>query len=230
MWSKQGSSSSTHCHCVRQRVHMELCATRWQPSINTGLVHHPTTCSNPPLLCLSRDLSTDNLRFLSSRQALADLAHFRTVMAESPGLTNRKWVAFGGSYPGSLAAWFRLKYPHLVHTSVATSAPVYATVNFPGTRGHWAWRYNLMLCRKVLALFIKLAMNWQRIPYVKVSALLGISQTACFSRLTEAEPTKEVKQSKITSGRLKSVSLESLACRSAKILIRSQRAYTCTKH
>ncbi|KAG7237200.1 hypothetical protein INR49_032698 [Caranx melampygus] len=77
------------------------------------------------------DLSTDNLHFLSSRQALADLAHFRTVIGERRGLANRKWVAFGGSYPGSLAAWFRLKYPHLVHTSVATSAPVHAAVNFP---------------------------------------------------------------------------------------------------
>ncbi|XP_053278599.1 thymus-specific serine protease [Pleuronectes platessa] len=77
------------------------------------------------------DLSTDNLRFLSSRQALADLAHFHTKIAEDRGLTNRKLVAFGGSYPGSLAAWFRLKYPHLVHASVATSAPVHATVNFP---------------------------------------------------------------------------------------------------
>ncbi|KAM4566757.1 thymus-specific serine protease [Odontesthes bonariensis] len=79
----------------------------------------------------TKDLSTDNLRFLSSRQALADLAHFRTEMGQTRGLTNRKWVAFGGSYPGSLAAWFRLKYPHLVHASVATSAPVYAAVNFP---------------------------------------------------------------------------------------------------
>ncbi|XP_034023706.1 thymus-specific serine protease [Thalassophryne amazonica] len=77
------------------------------------------------------DLSNDNLRLLSSRQALADLAHFRTMMAKTRGLSNRQWVAFGGSYPGSLAAWFRLKYPHLVHASVATSAPVYATVNFP---------------------------------------------------------------------------------------------------
>ncbi|KAI2656466.1 hypothetical protein H4Q32_013411 [Labeo rohita] len=68
----------------------------------------------------TEDLSTANLRFLSSRQALADLAHFRTVTAESRGLTNSKWVAFGGSYPGSLAAWFRLKYPQLVHASVAT--------------------------------------------------------------------------------------------------------------
>ncbi|XP_018604307.1 thymus-specific serine protease [Scleropages formosus] len=79
----------------------------------------------------TEDLSTASLRFLSSRQALADLAHFRTVIATAQGLTNSKWVAFGGSYPGSLAAWFRLKYPHLVHASVATSAPMYATVNFP---------------------------------------------------------------------------------------------------
>lgn len=86
------------------------------------------------LLFSFRDLSTDNLRFLSSRQALADLAHFRTMIAKARGLTDRKWVAFGGSYPGSLAAWFRLKYPHLVHASVATSAPVYATVNFPGKK------------------------------------------------------------------------------------------------
>lgn len=83
---------------------------------------------------LLSDLSTDNLRYLSSRQALADLAHFRRVMAEARGLTNAKWVAFGGSYPGSLAAWFRLKYPHLVHAAVATSAPVHATVNFPGMK------------------------------------------------------------------------------------------------
>ncbi|XP_056296942.1 thymus-specific serine protease [Pseudoliparis swirei] len=77
------------------------------------------------------DLSLGSLRFLSSRQALADLAHFLSVTTERRGLAGRKWVAFGGSYPGSLAAWFRLKYPHLVHAAVATSAPVQATVNFP---------------------------------------------------------------------------------------------------
>ncbi|XP_072547459.1 putative serine protease K12H4.7 [Salminus brasiliensis] len=79
----------------------------------------------------TEDLSLESLRFLSSQQALADLAHFRVVTAESRGLKSSKWVVFGGSYAGSLAAWFRLKYPHLVHASVASSAPVYATVNFP---------------------------------------------------------------------------------------------------
>ncbi|XP_041919513.1 thymus-specific serine protease [Alosa sapidissima] len=79
----------------------------------------------------TEDLSTSNLRFLSSRQALADLAHFRSVVAEERGLASSRWVAFGGSYPGSLAAWLRLKYPHLVHAAIATSAPIHATVNFP---------------------------------------------------------------------------------------------------
>ncbi|CDQ79231.1 unnamed protein product [Oncorhynchus mykiss] len=78
------------------------------------------------------DLSTENLRFLSSQQALADLAHFRTVITKERGLTNSKWVAFGGSYPGALAAWSRLKYPHLIHAAVASSAPLHATVNFSG--------------------------------------------------------------------------------------------------
>ncbi|KAL0973367.1 hypothetical protein UPYG_G00202530 [Umbra pygmaea] len=76
------------------------------------------------------DLSTENLQFLSSQQALADLAHFRTTIAQHRGLANSKWVAFGGSYSGALAAWSRLKYPHLIHAAIASSAPLNATVNF----------------------------------------------------------------------------------------------------
>ncbi|XP_033893940.3 thymus-specific serine protease isoform X1 [Acipenser ruthenus] len=79
----------------------------------------------------TEDLSTTNLVYLSSKQALADLAHFRTVLADKMGLTRSKWVAFGGSYPGSLATWFRLKYPHLVHAAIASSAPLHAVLNFP---------------------------------------------------------------------------------------------------
>lgn len=78
------------------------------------------------------DYSTPNLQWLSSAQALADLASFVGAMRERHGLhaPANRWVTFGGSYPGMLAAWARLEYPHLVHAAVASSAPVHAVVNF----------------------------------------------------------------------------------------------------
>lgn len=77
------------------------------------------------------DMSDSSLKYLNSEQALADLATFCQEMALKFNLTNSKWISFGGSYPGSLSAWYRLKYPHLVQGAVASSAPVFATVNFP---------------------------------------------------------------------------------------------------
>ncbi|KAM9167137.1 thymus-specific serine protease-like [Mergus octosetaceus] len=73
------------------------------------------------------------LRFLSSQQALADLASFHLHVTRAWGLSpNHTWVAFGGSYAGALAAWARLKFPHLVSAAVASSAPVRAQVDFAG--------------------------------------------------------------------------------------------------
>lgn len=76
-----------------------------------------------------RDISTENLRYLSSEQALADLAYFITNIKQTYNLTDR-WIAFGGSYPGSLAAWLREKYAHLVHGSISTSGPLLAKIDF----------------------------------------------------------------------------------------------------
>ncbi|XP_072704820.1 thymus-specific serine protease [Ciconia boyciana] len=74
-----------------------------------------------------------DLRFLSSQQALADLAAFRLHVTSAWGLSpNHTWVCFGGSYAGALAAWARLKFPHLVSAAVASSAPVRAQVDFAG--------------------------------------------------------------------------------------------------
>jgi hypothetical protein len=78
------------------------------------------------------DLSTQSLHLLTTNQALADYAQFRHFIATKYNTTSSsKWISFGGSYSGSLSAWFRLKYPHLIDGSIATSAPVQAQLNFP---------------------------------------------------------------------------------------------------
>ena len=84
------------------------------------------------LFFLHRNMSTENLRYLTSEQALQDAANFIEFINDKYGLTNghNKWIVFGGSYSGSLAAWFRMKYPHLVAGAIASSAPVQAVLDF----------------------------------------------------------------------------------------------------
>lgn len=66
-----------------------------------------------------------HLGYLTSEQALADYAdlilHLKYTL---PGAEKSAVVAFGGSYGGMLAAWFRVKYPHIVTASLAASAPI----------------------------------------------------------------------------------------------------------
>lgn len=73
------------------------------------------------------------MKYLSSEQALADLASFiEAKNVEYKFDSNVKWIAFGGSYPGSLAAWVREKYPNLIYGSVSTSGPLLAKADFSG--------------------------------------------------------------------------------------------------
>lgn len=84
-------------------------------------------------MTICSDMSTKNLQYLSSQQALADLANFIQAMNDEYKLPSEtKWISFGGSYPGSLAAWLRLKYPHLVHGSMSASGPLLAQADFKG--------------------------------------------------------------------------------------------------
>ena len=53
-----------------------------------------------------RELVQFSLSFVS----LADLAEFVVFARKTYNLTDQnKWIAYGGSYPGSLSAWFRIK-------------------------------------------------------------------------------------------------------------------------
>jgi pimeloyl-ACP methyl ester carboxylesterase len=78
------------------------------------------------------NLNTTNLLYLNIEQSLADLETFiNTITNENENLLfNAKWVVFGGSYAGNLAAWLRMKYPHLVYAAVSSSSTLSATINY----------------------------------------------------------------------------------------------------
>ncbi len=78
----------------------------------------------------TEDCSTKNLAYLSSDQALADLARIIPHIKQKLNSPHSKVVTFGGSYPGNLSGWFRLKYPSITQGSIASSAPVRAEENF----------------------------------------------------------------------------------------------------
>jgi len=50
------------------------------------------------------------MQYLTSQQALADYAAIVQYALQKFTNGRAKVVAFGGSYPGMLSAWFRLKY------------------------------------------------------------------------------------------------------------------------
>jgi Serine carboxypeptidase S28 len=75
------------------------------------------------------------LQYLTTQQALSDLVQVIRYVAHDSGLMDNDGlepvvIAYGGSYPGSLAAWVRTMFPTLIAGSVASSAPVEANTDF----------------------------------------------------------------------------------------------------
>ncbi|EDV48495.1 putative serine protease K12H4.7 [Drosophila erecta] len=76
-------------------------------------------------------MSTDNLKYLNVKQALADVANFiETFKAENPQLANSKVILAGGSYSATMVVWFKRLYPDLIVGGWASSAPLLAKVDF----------------------------------------------------------------------------------------------------
>jgi len=96
-----------------------------------GLEHRYYGCHNFSACPADALLDADPMRWLNVDQALADVATFIEAMKKKYNLSDKnKWVTFGGSYPGTVSAWSRLKYPNHVYASVSSSAPVLAQYDF----------------------------------------------------------------------------------------------------
>ncbi|XP_011160113.1 putative serine protease K12H4.7 [Solenopsis invicta] len=78
----------------------------------------------------TKDISSENLQYLNADQALADLAYFIETKKKEKNLEKSTVIVVGGSYAGNMAAWARLKYPHLIQGALASSAPVQAKADF----------------------------------------------------------------------------------------------------
>jgi len=83
-------------------------------------------------------LATEHLVYLTSRQALHDLAQFQRWLITNRSLNSSVFFCMGGSYPGSLAAWYRLEFPEMTAGCWSSSAPVQAQETWPGF-GEMVW-------------------------------------------------------------------------------------------
>lgn len=78
----------------------------------------------------------ENLRFLSVDQTLMDYVQLIKDIKTQNKYKNSPVIAFGGSYGGMLAAWMRMKYPHIIEGAHAASAPL---LFFPGSVSPYAY-------------------------------------------------------------------------------------------
>lgn len=141
-----GEGPALDSTAVTGSVHCNI-AVEWLPqkkALMFALEHRYYGCHNMSACPVSDLTQPGALRFLSSRQAVKDVAHFVNAMKVQYGFSSRnKWITWGGSYPGMLAGWSRLKHPEIIHASVASSAPVAAKLDMPQYLDHVSVAYTV---------------------------------------------------------------------------------------
>ncbi|KAK6732328.1 hypothetical protein RB195_016609 [Necator americanus] len=86
---------------------------------------------------------TESLKLLSIDQALEDIKEFIDQMnAKYFPKTKTRWVTFGGSYPGSLSAFFRETYPEYTIGAMSSSSAVEVFVDYYGYLVHTEENYR----------------------------------------------------------------------------------------
>ena len=84
-----------------------------------------------------QSFSKDNVKYLTLDQTFMDYQILiRFIKASNPAYAKSPVFAFGGSYGGMLAAWFRMKFPHIIQGAHASSAPI---MFFPGSVSPYAF-------------------------------------------------------------------------------------------
>ena len=82
------------------------------------------------------DLSTENLRFLTTEQAMADEALFAQTVVfpglEHLDLTSKStaWIGYGGSYAGAFNAFLRVQYPDVFWGTISSSGVTKAIYDY----------------------------------------------------------------------------------------------------
>ncbi|KAK5940921.1 hypothetical protein PMZ80_006198 [Knufia obscura] len=82
------------------------------------------------------NLTTENFRFLTTEQALADQAYFAQHIV-FPGMEDMNltapgtpYIAYGGSYAGAFVAFLRIQYPELTWGAISSSGVTEAIYDF----------------------------------------------------------------------------------------------------
>jgi lysosomal Pro-X carboxypeptidase len=70
-----------------------------------------------------QDKDSKKNRYLTSEQALSDFVELLVKFKKENNISEKKIIAFGGSYGGMLSSWARMKFPHVFSGAVASSAP-----------------------------------------------------------------------------------------------------------